>query len=622
MKDYKKILEGVVNIINTTEKSDIGFANICTYICENCHELKENEDERIRKKLIEAVKGDMVVGGAKDKRRAIAWLEKQGEKDKLIHELGEYKVKYIQETLGKALTMNNKDDERVRKTTIAFLKDFADKGYENAVECITWLEKQGEQFDDNIINSSDERIRKAILEGLIDCRDAPDLGWSNFGGIEIDDCIAWLESKKYALKSFKDEDVRKFMQYIEKQAKAYEFNLPNRSYDVFAFAKDILIWLEKQGDKPQGKSALESRTDKELVEEVYSHLDSIKETADRMTSGNFMHNKAAITFSANTITKVLELIGIKAQKDSKYDNQNCVKHTDKVEPKFKVGDWITNYYGEVTWKVISVDYVAYTLQNQLGKCIEDTIDYVNEAFHLWTIQDAKDGDVLAFDNDTIVIFKDLYNSTSFHSYCYIEDGIFDFNKDELPDWWNGEGFKPATKEQIDILFQKMKKAGYEWDGEKKELMKVEPKFKVGDWIVTPKNKVFKITSIEGTCYSFNNESTYWEICYCDEECHLWTIQDAKDGDVLATEDKNFTTPFVAIYKSIGDTVYDNITFNSHCFIGFDGNFYGGEEGHTIEDIHPATKEQSDLLFTKMNEAGYEWDAEKKELMKVKQNNTN
>lgn len=47
----------------------------------------------------------------------------------------------------------------------------------------------------NIINSSDERIRKAILEGLIDCRDAPDLGWSNFGGIEIDDCIEWLEKQ-------------------------------------------------------------------------------------------------------------------------------------------------------------------------------------------------------------------------------------------------------------------------------------------------------------------------------------------------------------------------------------------------------------------------------------------
>ena len=38
-----------------------------------------------------------------------------------------------------------------------------------------------------------DKIREAILNGLIDCRDAPDLGWSNFGGIHIDDCIAWLE---------------------------------------------------------------------------------------------------------------------------------------------------------------------------------------------------------------------------------------------------------------------------------------------------------------------------------------------------------------------------------------------------------------------------------------------
>lgn len=44
-----------------------------------------------------------------------------------------------------------------------------------------------------LAESEDEKIRKAILTGLIDCRDAPDLGWSDFGGIFIDDCIAWLE---------------------------------------------------------------------------------------------------------------------------------------------------------------------------------------------------------------------------------------------------------------------------------------------------------------------------------------------------------------------------------------------------------------------------------------------
>lgn len=58
----------------------------------------------------------------------------------------------------------------------------------------------------------------------------------------------------------------------------------------------------------------EADLENEYIEEVYSHLDSIKDTADRMTSGNFMHNKAAIKFSANTIAKVLELMGLKAQK--------------------------------------------------------------------------------------------------------------------------------------------------------------------------------------------------------------------------------------------------------------------------------------------------------------------
>ena len=76
----------------------------------------------------------------------IARIEKQRDKDKLIQELGEYKVKYTQEVLEKYInSMRNKDDERLRKTAIAFLKDFAEQGYENAVECIDWLEKQGEK---------------------------------------------------------------------------------------------------------------------------------------------------------------------------------------------------------------------------------------------------------------------------------------------------------------------------------------------------------------------------------------------------------------------------------------------------------------------------------------------
>ncbi len=100
----------------------------------------------------------------------------------------------------------------------------------------------------------------------------------------------------------------------------------------------------------------------------------------------------------------------------------------------------------------------------------------------WTIQYAKDGDVLAFDDETIVIFKDLYNNTSFHSYCHIEDGIFTISKEDMPDWWQAKGFYPSTEEQCTLLFRKIKEAGYHWNAETKTLEKL-PKFKVGDRII-------------------------------------------------------------------------------------------------------------------------------------------
>lgn len=36
----------------------------------------------------------------------------------------------------------SEDEVRLINTSISFLKDFADKGYENAVECIDWLKSK------------------------------------------------------------------------------------------------------------------------------------------------------------------------------------------------------------------------------------------------------------------------------------------------------------------------------------------------------------------------------------------------------------------------------------------------------------------------------------------------
>ena len=93
--------------------------------------------------------------------------------------------------------------------------------------------------------------------------------------------------------------------------------------------------------------------------------------------------------------------------------------------------------------------------------------------------------------------------------------------------------------------------------------------------------------------------------------HLWTIQDAKDGDVLATSEGAF------IYNGNNDGCRC-----PGCYCGIDtlGNFRIGVEHHwTGKPVFPATKEQRDLLFKKMKEEGYEWDADKKELKKIEQN---
>ena len=138
---YDEALERARAINNEKDVDVESGTTICEYIFP---ELKESEDEKIRKEIISILRNAYWTSNKNRFNKLVAWLENQRNKDKLIQELGEYKVKYTQEVLEKYInSTSNKDDERLRKTAIAFLKDFAEKGYENAVECIDWLEKKG-----------------------------------------------------------------------------------------------------------------------------------------------------------------------------------------------------------------------------------------------------------------------------------------------------------------------------------------------------------------------------------------------------------------------------------------------------------------------------------------------
>ena len=223
----------------------------------------------------------------------------------------------------------------------------------------------------------------------------------------------------------------------------------------------------------------------------------------------------------------------------------------------------------------------------------------------------KDGDVLAFDDNIIVIFKDFYNKKTFHSYCHIEDGVFSISKVDCPDWWNGEGFKPATKEQRAFLFQKMKEAGYGWNSETKTLERlIVPKFKVGDWVTDGISKC-QVHFIDDTQYWYSENCILGSIESVDKQYHLWTIKDAKDGDVIF-----YDYGWTCIFKCI-----HGIWYSSYCFTTYDGEFHTGCVRHAVDstingNVHPATKEQCNLLFQKIKEAGYEWNAETRTLERL------
>lgn len=144
--------------------------------------------------------------------------------------------------------------------------------------------------------------------------------------------------------------------------------------------------------------------------------------------------------------------------------------TDKVESKFKEGDWVVY---EITGSVYQIkDCIENPYNHKYGYLTND--GYISEVnhYHLWTIQDAKDGDVLAEDS-CIFILKEMRNDSHAITYCTLfDDGEF---HDGETLYFDVGSTNPATKEQSELLFQKMKEAGYEWDADKKKLRKVEQK---------------------------------------------------------------------------------------------------------------------------------------------------
>lgn len=141
--------------------------------------------------------------------------------------------------------------------------------------------------------------------------------------------------------------------------------------------------------------------------------------------------------------------------------------------------------------------------------------------------------------------------------------------------------------------------------------KIEPKFNVGDWITNGACTI-QITSVAGKYYWHDNDCVGGDIKSIDKEYHLWTIADAKDGDILCTPNGN-----TFIFKTIdGDKILDYCGLYFNKFFSDSGSPNGSSTHYDKCNYRPATKEQRDNLFKKINEAGYVWYPNSKELYKL------
>lgn len=143
------------------------------------------------------------------------------------------------------------------------------------------------------------------------------------------------------------------------------------------------------------------------------------------------------------------------------------------KPKFNVGDWVVRKDGCCFCSGCNTVQIRNIDKGKEVWFETDTWLFEDEIRH-WTIKDAKNGDVLRL-GCVIAIFKQYIGQEKCICYCSIsEDGDFEIPIEEVGDNIYGcTNATPATKAQRDILFTKMKEAGYEWDVKKKELKKIE-----------------------------------------------------------------------------------------------------------------------------------------------------
>lgn len=284
--------------------------------------------------------------------------------------------------------------------------------------------------------------------------------------------IGWCEHIFPELKESEDEEMRKgLINYIKK--KFENTCSPTPSKNTLA---NWIAWLEKRSScQNDVNHNIAENEKKEFIGDGFIRccadfqdfregktywLEYLGDDNYNVRSDNLLGKTYHIT-PCQLYTVFKKLTWLEKQGEQKPD--------DKVEPKFKAGDWIIDKQG-----------LVHQIENVVENVTNHTFGYDivgggyfndNSDVRLWTIKDAKDRDVLVASDGSIFIYKCQRNNSVVHYIAVTSCNDLAINENDYG-WENKNACHPATKEQRDCLFQRIKEDGYEWNTDKKELIKL------------------------------------------------------------------------------------------------------------------------------------------------------
>ena len=359
------------------------------------------------------------------------------------------------------------EDERTRKNIISFLR--SKNGYMNPDEdwdfhnrWLPWLEKQGKEQSAIVWHSIDdkpEEMRELFCEW-----ESNDATWHEVAFYHSNNKTFWngeLQVENVVRWCYIDD-------LLEKQEPI------DREKVLIGARKDVALSIMNHLDNNTQGMCLSNMECEDLENAVVnSNWDKVYRYMKKKLEGQSELKTPNIDGIEFKIGDAISVYGNPL--DYEHATITQKDYTSKVEPKFKIGDWIIRNaegFKHNTYLVTEVkDY--YVCEELKGRRVTFTFNDVHKNFKLWDISDAKDGDVLVC-NEEILLFKSYSVQGRISLYCWYNGQTDNFHSKEVADTLltTRDKICPATKEQRDLLFKKMKEVGYEWDDSTKELKKI------------------------------------------------------------------------------------------------------------------------------------------------------